>query len=241
MPRVNTIIIENADKFGIADLHQLRGRVGRTNKQAFCYYFIEDKTTLTSDALKRLVALESNSFLGSGSVLAYHDLEIRGGGNLVGEAQSGHIEAIGYSLYLKMLEDEINKLLNQKSVIASVELKISVNAFLNSEFITEDRLRLDIYRRLSKCESVSEINEIYAEIEDRFGKADVYTKQFIDMMMIKVLATNIGVRAISSADQNILITDKNGDKIRLKSPSKDDDDVISEILIYLRRENKKNG
>ncbi|MDA3077112.1 helicase-related protein [Campylobacter sp. JMF_04 NA10] len=238
MPRVNTILIDNADKFGIADLHQLRGRVGRSNKQAFCYYLIGDKTALTSDALKRLVALESNSFLGSGSVLAYHDLEIRGGGNLVGEAQSGHIEAIGYSLYLRMLEDEINKLLNQKTIISSVELKISVNAFLNSEYIAEDRLRLDIYHRLSKCENAMQINEIYAEIEDRFGKADVYTKQFIDMMMIKVLAQNIGVRAISSADVNIVITDKNGEKIRLKSPSKDDDDVLAEILVYLRKENK---
>ena len=113
------------------------------------YFLIKDKTALTQDALKRLVALESNSFLGSGSVLAYHDLEIRGGGNLLGEAQSGHIEAIGYSLYLKMLEEEIGKLLSRKSAAASVELKISVNAFLNSEFIREDRLRLDLYRWLS--------------------------------------------------------------------------------------------
>ena len=199
---------------------------------------IEDKTALTQDALKRLVALESNSFLGSGSVLAYHDLEIRGGGNLLGEAQSGHIEAIGYSLYLKMLEEEIGKLLSRKSVAASVELKISVNAFLNSEFIREDRLRLDLYRRLSKCAEASEVLEIFGEIEDRFGRADIYTKQFIDVMMIKVLATKLGLRVISSMDENILITLANGDKVRLKAQTRDDDDVISEILIYLRRELK---
>ena len=238
MPRVNTIIVENADKFGIADLHQLRGRVGRSNKQGFCYFLIEDKTALTQDALKRLVALESNSFLGSGSVLAYHDLEIRGGGNLLGEAQSGHIEAIGYSLYLKMLEEEIGKLLSRKSAAASVELKISVNAFLNSEFIREDRLRLDLYRRLSKCAEASEVLEIFGEIEDRFGRADIYTKQFIDVMMIKVLATKLGLRVISSMDENILITLANGDKVRLKAQTRDDDDVINEILIYLRRELK---
>ncbi|MBR4140918.1 MAG: DEAD/DEAH box helicase, partial [Campylobacter sp.] len=235
MPSVNTIIIESANKFGIADLHQLRGRVGRSDKQGFCYFLIDDKSELSSDALKRLVALESNSFLGSGSVLAYHDLEIRGGGNLVGEAQSGHIEAIGYSLYLKMLEDEINKLMNQKNVASEVELKISVNAFLNSDFIPHDRLRLDIYRRLSKCEDTAGVYEIFGEIEDRFGRADIYTKQFIDLMVIKVLAQNCGIKAISSMDENILITQSNGEKIRLKARTRDDDDVLDEILSYLRK------
>lgn len=239
MPNVNTIIVENANKFGMADLHQLRGRVGRSSRQGYCYFLIDDKNALSSDAIKRLVALESNSFLGSGSVLAYHDLEIRGGGNLIGEAQSGHIEAIGYSLYLKMLEDEINKLLNQKNSVSNVELKISVNAFLNSDYIREDRLRLDLYRRLSKCENVSEIYEIFGEIEDRFGKADIYTRQFIDIVIIKVLANALKIRAITSSEQNILITLNSGDKIRLKSRSKDDDDVINEILIYLRKESKK--
>lgn len=235
MPSVNTIIIESANKFGIADLHQLRGRVGRSDKQGFCYFLIDDKSELSSDALKRLVALESNSFLGSGSVLAYHDLEIRGGGNLVGEAQSGHIEAIGYSLYLKMLEDEINKLMNQKNVASEVELKISINAFLNSDFIPHDRLRLDIYRRLSKCEDSASVYEIFGEIEDRFGRADIYTKQFIDLMVIKVLAQNCGIKAISSMDENILITQNNGEKIRLKARTRDDDDVLDEILSYLRK------
>lgn len=241
MPNVNTIIVENANKFGIADLHQLRGRVGRSARQGFCYFMVEDKTALNENAIKRLIALESNSFLGSGSVLAYHDLEIRGGGNLIGEAQSGHIEAIGYSLYLKMLEDEINKLMNKKTQNKDVELKIAVNAFLNSDFIREDRLRLDLYRRLSKAETVSQVYEIFGEIEDRFGKADIYTKQFIDLMIIKILANSLNIRSITSAEQNILITYANGEKMRLKSSSKDDDDVLAEILIYLRKENKKHG
>lgn len=201
---------------------------------------VENKTALNEDAIKRLIALESNSFLGSGSVLAYHDLEIRGGGNLIGEAQSGHIEAIGYSLYLKMLEDEINKLMNKKTQNKDVELKIAVNAFLNSDFIREDRLRLDLYRRLSKAETVSQVYEIFGEIEDRFGKADIYTKQFIDLMIIKIFANSLNIRSITSAEQNILITYANGEKMRLKSSSKDDDDVLAEILIYLRKENKKH-
>lgn len=239
LPNANTIIVENANKFGMADLHQLRGRVGRSDKQAYCYFLVEDKDAVSKDALKRLVALEGNSFLGAGSVLAYHDLEIRGGGNIIGEAQSGHIEAIGYSLYLKMLEDEINKLLNQDSAkLDKIDLKLSVSAFLNQEFIREDRLRLEIYRRLSKCKEVAEVYEIQSELEDRFGKIDTFTKQFLDLIIIKILALKAGIKTISNSEQNILVTKNDDEKIRLKSRSKDDDDVLAEILVYLRKDNK---
>ena len=239
LPNANTIIVENANKFGMADLHQLRGRVGRSDKQAYCYFLVEDKDAISKDALKRLVALEGNSFLGAGSVLAYHDLEIRGGGNIIGEAQSGHIEAIGYSLYLKMLEDEINKLLNQDSAkLDKIDLKLSVSAFLNQEFIREDRLRLEIYRRLSKCKEVAEVYEIQSELDDRFGKIDTFTKQFLDLIIIKILTLKAGIKTISNSEQNILITKNDDEKIRLKSRSKDDDDVLAEILVYLRKDKK---
>lgn len=236
LPNANTIIIDDANKFGMADLHQLRGRVGRSSVQGYCYFLVQDKASLSSDAIKRLVALESNSFLGSGSLLAYHDLEIRGGGNLVGEAQSGHIEAIGYSLYLKMLEDEINSLLNKKTFeLKDIDLKLSVNAFLNSDLISEDRLRLELYRRLSKCEETNEVYEIGAEIEDRFGKLDIYTKQFLDIIIIKILASKQGFKAISNYEQNIALTKSDDTKMILKSRSKDDDDLLAEILAYLRK------
>ncbi|MEE3744827.1 transcription-repair coupling factor [Campylobacter porcelli] len=236
IPNANTIIIDEANKFGIADLHQLRGRVGRGSKQGYCYFLVENKDELSDEALKRLVALESNSFLGSGALLAYHDLEIRGGGNLIGEAQSGHIEAIGYSLYLKMLEDEINSLLNKNDKKESqVDIKLSVNAFLNSELISEDRLRLELYRRLSKCNQASEVYEIGGEIEDRFGKLDIYTKQFLDIIVIKIMSAQQGFKSVSSYEQNITLTKIDGTKVALKSPSKDDDDVLAEILRYLRK------
>ena len=242
LPNANTIIIERADKFGIADLHQLRGRVGRSDKQAYCYFLVEDKNELTPDALKRLTALESNSFLGSGGVLAYHDLEIRGGGNIVGEAQSGHIEAIGYSLYLKMLEDAINLLLNEGGARSEkIDLKLSINAFLSQDFIREDRLRLEIYRRLSKCKEVAQVYEIQSELEDRFGKIDLYTSQFLQLIIIKILALKCGFKAVGNAETNIVLTRNNDEKIRLKSRSKDDDDVIEEILVFLRKEAKNAG
>ena len=239
IPNVNTIIIEGADNFGIADLHQMRGRVGRSKRQGYCYFLVKDKAKLTEQSRKRLIALEANSFLGSGSVLAYHDLEIRGGGNLIGEAQSGHIKNIGYSLYLKMLEDAINSLLNNTPVQKKeVEIKLSVSAFINSEYVSEDRVRLELYRRLSKCESVRDVLDIEEEMCDRFGKLDIYTKQFLQIITIKILASKCNIISISNFGQNITLTDKNEQKNYLKSRSKDDDDIIDTTLAFLRTKAK---
>ncbi|MBM0637172.1 DEAD/DEAH box helicase [Campylobacter sp. VicNov18] len=237
LPNANTIIVERSDRFGMADLHQLRGRVGRSDKQGYCYFLIENKNAITKDALKRLVSLESNSFLGSGSILAYHDLEIRGGGNLLGVDQSGHIEQIGYSLYLKMLEDELNAL--SKNEIQQQEnkldLKLNVNAFLNSDLINEERLRLELYRRLSKCKQLYEVYEIEGEIEDRFGKLDIYTKQFLSLIVIKILALN-KFKSISSFGQNIQLITLNDEKEFIQAKSKDDEDVLEAILVHLRKD-----
>ncbi len=240
LPNVNSIIIENADRFGMADLHQLRGRVGRGKRQGFCYFLVENKDALNMDAKKRLVALEANSFLGSGSVLAYHDLEIRGGGNLVGEAQSGHIKNIGYSLYLRMLEEAINTLLNNQTLKKKeVDLKLSISAYLSDELISEDRVRLELYRRLSKCESVNEVYEIEGEIEDRFGKLDTITAQFLQVIIAKILASKLDIKSISSYAQSITIVYDEKRKIFLKARSKDSDDILHELLVYLRGEIKK--
>ncbi len=241
IPNVNTIIIDGSDNFGIADLHQMRGRVGRGKRQGYCYFLVKDKSQLTEQSKKRLIALEANSFLGSGSVLAYHDLEIRGGGNLIGEAQSGHIKNIGYSLYLRMLEDAINMLLNNTPVKKKeVEIKLSINAFISSDCVSEDRVRLELYRRLSKCESVRDVLDMEEEMVDRFGKLDIYTKQFLDVITIKILSATIDIVSISNFGQNITLKDKNEQKSYLKSRSKDDDDVIATVLSHLRKK-VKNG
>ena len=235
IPNVNTIIIDSADHFGMADLHQLRGRVGRSRRQGFCYFLVKDKEELSESAKKHLIALESNSYLGSGSILAYHDLEIRGGGNLVGEAQSGHLKNIGYSLYLRMLEDAINSLLG-KTPIASreVDIKLSISAFISDAYITEDRVRLELYRRLSKCGSIHDVLEIEEEMVDRFGKLDVPTKQFLQLIEIKILATGQNIILISNYGQNITIKYADEKKITLQSRSRDDDDVIATVLLHLR-------
>jgi len=236
MPKVNTIIVDGADRFGMADLHQLRGRVGRGLHEGFAYLIVQDRESITDEAKKRLLVLESNSFLGSGSILAHHDLEIRGGGNLVGDAQSGHIKNIGYSLYIKMLEDAIRELSNNvETNRARVDIKLTISAYISDEIVSEDRLRLDLYRRLSQCDEVFEIYEIEEEMIDRFGELDTITKQFIELMVIKLLAIKKGIKSIMNYGQNITLLYANDKKELLVSSSKDDDDIIGTLLDFLRK------
>ncbi|GAA9077251.1 transcription-repair coupling factor [Helicobacter pylori] len=235
LPNANTIIIDNAQNFGLADLHQLRGRVGRGKKEGFCYFLIEDQKSLNEQALKRLLALEKNSYLGSGESIAYHDLEIRGGGNLLGQDQSGHIKNIGYALYTRMLEDAIYELSGgKKRLEKSVEIQLSVSAFLNPEFIASDSLRLDLYRRLSLCENIDEVGQIHEEIEDRFGKVDDLSAQFLQIITLKILANQLGIIKLSNFNQNITIAYSGEKKESLKAPSKDDNDILETLLKHLR-------
>ncbi len=234
LPNANTIIIDNAQNFGLADLHQLRGRVGRGKKEGFCYFLIEDQKSLNEQALKRLLALEKNSYLGSGESVAYHDLEIRGGGNLLGQDQSGHIKNIGYALYTRMLEDAIYELSGgKKRLEKSVEIQLGVSAFLNPELIASDSLRLDLYRRLSLCENVDEVGQIHEEIEDRFGKIDDLSAQFLQIITLKILANQLGILKLSNFNQNITLTYNNEHKESLKAPSKDDNDILETLLKHL--------
>ncbi len=235
MPRVNTMIVDGADRFGMADLHQLRGRVGRGKVEGYCYFLVENKEALTEQAKRRLIALESNSFLGSGAMLAYHDLEIRGGGNLIGESQSGHIKQIGYALYLRMLEDEI-RILSQEAAPErkSVDIKLSITAYLSEALIPHERVRLELYRRLSGCSDTHDVVEIEQEIEDRFGRPDLPTRQFLDLVVIKILAARKGIERISNYNENITIQYNEEDKKFIKARSRDDDDLISAVLEFLR-------
>ncbi|GAA9871194.1 transcription-repair coupling factor [Helicobacter pylori] len=235
LPNANTIIIDKAQNFGLADLHQLRGRVGRGKKEGFCYFLIEDQKSLNEQALKRLLALEKNSYLGSGESIAYHDLEIRGGGNLLGQDQSGHIKNIGYALYTRMLEDAIYELSGgKKRLEKSVEIQLGVSAFLNPELIASDSLRLDLYRRLSLCENVDEVGQIHEEIEDRFGKIDDLSAQFLQIITLKILANQLGIIKLSNFNQNITLTYNDEHKESLKAPSKDDNDILETLLKHLR-------
>jgi transcription-repair coupling factor (superfamily II helicase) len=233
IPNVNTVIVENADRFGIADLHQIRGRVGRGDKEGYAYFIVKDKEEISEDAKKRLLALEENSFLGSGAVLAMHDLEIRGGGNIIGEAQSGQIKNVGYSMYIKLLEDALRDLSGEAKSEKEVEIKLNINAYISSELVEDERVRIEIYRRLSMVKTLEDIYNIQKELIDRFGKIDTPTNNFLEKMKIKVLATKKGVETISNYGENITIIYPN-DKKFIKAKAKDDIIIIETILQELQ-------
>ena len=237
LPNVNTIIVDGANNFGIADLHQLRGRVGRGTKEGYCYFLVEDKELLSPESTKRLLALENNSELGSGHALAYQDLEIRGGGKILGAQQSGHIKNIGYSMYLRMLEEAINLLSGtiDEDRKKDVDIKLSISAFISTELISEDRIRLELYRRLSRCQEVNDVYEIEEEMIDRFGSLDTNTKQFLSIIIAKILSAQKEIKSISSYGDNITFVYENDTKKLIKSKSKDEDDIIDTTLKYLRK------
>ena len=234
IPNVNTVIVENADRFGIADLHQIRGRVGRGKNEGYAYFLVKDKKELSEDAKKRLLALEENSFIGSGQILALKDLEIRGGGNIIGDAQSGQIKGVGYSMYIKLLEKTLNEMLGEKQEKNDIEVKLNINAYLSDKIISEDRLRLDLYKRLSLCESLKEVFEIEKEIVDRFGKLDKPTQNFIEKIKIKVLASQKGIKSISNYGENITFIYNYDKKEFIKAESKDDEIILETILKKLK-------
>ncbi|MDR2033948.1 MAG: DEAD/DEAH box helicase [Helicobacteraceae bacterium] len=239
LPNANTIIIDGADRFGIAELHQLRGRVGRSRRQGYCYFMIEDEEGLTQEAKKRLLALENNSYLGSGSALAFYDLEIRGGGNILGADQSGHIKQIGYGLYLKMLEEALSDLGGEiKETQKNIEIRLTIKAYISAECVEEERLRLDLYRRFAQTKTIEEVYELADEIADRFGRIDLTTRQFIDLMAIKALASDRGVCVVQNYRQTIAFTLLSGAKEIVSAPSADDDDIISSALNWLRSRQK---
>ena len=239
IPNVNTVIVENADKFGIADLHQIRGRVGRGKHEGYAYFLVKNKDELSEDAKKRLLALEENSFLGSGQVLAMRDLEIRGGGNILGAEQSGQIKGVGYSMYVKMLEDTLRELSGKKVKEDEVEVKLNINAYISDEVVKVDRLRLDLYKRLSLCKTLEEVYEIEKEMVDRFSKLDFPTQNFIEKIKIKVLAKEKNIKSISNYGENITILYNDDKKEFIKAEAKDDEIILETIINKLKVKNKK--
>jgi transcription-repair coupling factor (superfamily II helicase) len=171
--------------------------------------------------------------LGSGAVLAMHDLEIRGGGNIIGEAQSGQIKNVGYSMYIKLLEDSLRDLSGEAKSEKEVEIKLNINAYISSELVEDERVRIEIYRRLSMVKTLEDIYNIQKELIDRFGKIDTPTNNFLEKMKIKVLATKKGVETISNYGENITIIYPN-DKKFIKAKAKDDIIIIETILQELQ-------
>jgi transcription-repair coupling factor (superfamily II helicase) len=201
IPSANTIIINNVDRFGLAEIYQLRGRVGRSNVKAYAYLLISDGSTLTNDAQKRLRVLMDFAQLGSGVNIALNDLRIRGGGNILGFSQSGHIKAIGYELYLKLIEQTVAELKGEvwKEEI-SPEINTDLPVFIPHRYIEESDVRLDIYRRLSTIKDGLELKEMVREIKDRFGPPPKEVLNLISVIKIKIGLKKIGSTRLDVKD-----------------------------------------
>jgi transcription-repair coupling factor (superfamily II helicase) len=207
IPTANTIIINRADTMGLADLYQLRGRVGRSNIKAYSYFLIPGEDVITEEARKRLQAIQEMSYLGAGLRLAMKDLEIRGAGNLLGSEQSGHIHAVGFDLYMEMLEKAVAELKGLK-IEEEFEPSISLraNAFITEEYLDDITLRLSIYRRIASAKTHEVLKAIELEMEDRFGKLPEEVKNLIDIMRLKIMAKNLLVMKIRDIDGMVRIT-----------------------------------
>ena len=207
IPSANTIIINKVDRFGLSEIYQLRGRVGRSNVRAYAYLLISDTATITTDAQKRLKVLMDFSQLGSGVNIALSDLRIRGGGNILGFSQSGHIKAIGYELYLDLIENTIAELkgeIRQEEIFP--EINVDLPVFIPSKYIDESDVRLDIYRRLSTIKDQSELKEMKKEIEDRFGPPPEEVLNLFSVIKIKTGLRSIGSTRLEVKDSSMVFS-----------------------------------
>ncbi|MBI5696796.1 MAG: transcription-repair coupling factor [Nitrospirae bacterium] len=207
IPSANTIIINRADRFGLADLYQLRGRVGRSRRRAYAYLLVPGEDTLSATAQKRLRVLSELTELGAGFKLALHDLEIRGAGNILGHSQSGHISAVGFEMYTRLLEDAVKGLRGEaveESADPALDLKVS--AYIPDSYVSDTAHRLGIYKRLSGAASEAGLREFEAELADRFGPLPEPAKRLVEVMELKVLARALKVGGIHTTPTEIKIT-----------------------------------
>ncbi len=207
VPTANTIIINRADRFGLAQLHQLRGRVGRSHHRAYAYLIAPPKKAMTADAIKRLEAIDSLEDLGSGFTLATHDLEIRGAGELLGDEQSGQMHEIGFSLYTDLLARAVESLKAGREpdleapLDAGVDINLHVPALLPDDYVPDVHLRLILYKRIASCESAEQLRDLQVELIDRFGLLPEATKNLVRIAALKRKAASMGVEKIDAADE----------------------------------------
>ena len=198
MPTVNTLVVDRADRLGLGQLHQLRGRVGRSGQRAYAYLFHPRDRELSEDAYERLKTIGEATELGSGFRIAMRDLEIRGAGTLLGTGQSGHIAAVGYDLYVQMVTEAVAELKGEPvREPAEVKLDLPVDANLSAEYVPKEELRLEAYRRLAEVTTDAEVDDIRTEWEDRYGPVPEEAVRLLDVARLRAEAHRLGVREIN--------------------------------------------
>jgi transcription-repair coupling factor (superfamily II helicase) len=204
IPSANTIIINRADKLGLAQLHQLRGRVGRSHHRAYAYFIVPPKSLLSKDAQKRLEAVEASGELGAGFMLSSHDMEIRGAGELLGDEQSGQIQEIGFSLYSELLERAVNALKSGKQpeldtpMDKGVEVDLQAAALIPEDYLADIHVRLVLYKRISNTETAADLHELQIEMIDRFGLLPEPVKTLFSITVLKQQAEQLGIKKIEA-------------------------------------------
>ncbi|WP_440492739.1 TRCF domain-containing protein, partial [Serratia ureilytica] len=207
IPSANTIIIERADRFGLAQLHQLRGRVGRSHHQAYAYLLTPNPKAMGTDAHKRLEAIASLEDLGAGFALATHDLEIRGAGELLGEDQSGQMTTVGFSLYMELLESAVDALKNGREpsledlTNSQTEVELRMPALLPEDFIPDVNTRLSLYKRIASAKNDGELDELKVELIDRFGQLPDAARNLLQCAALRLHAQKLGIKRIESNER----------------------------------------
>jgi transcription-repair coupling factor (superfamily II helicase) len=207
IPNANTMIINNADRFGLSELHQLRGRVGRWKHRAYCYLLLPPDRPVTPVAAKRLKAIEEYSHLGAGFKIAMRDLEIRGAGNILGPEQSGHIAAVGYEMYCQLLEEAVKGMQNKpRENKPESHIDIGISAYIPKTYIPGDRQRMDVYRRLTRCTSLEMLAGVEADVQDAFGVPPRQAIILFALTELRLLSAIFGIESIIKKEPDIVLT-----------------------------------
>lgn len=197
LPDANTLIVYDADKLGLSALYQLRGRVGRSNKQAYAYFTTKAQKVLTADALKRLTAITDYTDFGSGFKIAMRDLEIRGAGNVLGKEQHGHIARVGYDMYCKLLKEVVEEISGGEIVAHSnVEMKVEIDAYLDAEYISSNDEKIKVYKDIAELKSTEELHELYLDLKDRYGEPSGNLLNLMNIAVIKNMASLINATKV---------------------------------------------
>ncbi len=207
IPNANTLIVDRADKFGLSQLHQIRGRVGRARERAYAYFFYPEEKPLTENAYDRLATIAQHTDLGSGMAVALKDLEIRGAGNILGGEQSGHIAEVGFDLYVRLVGEALAQAKGESvSTDTEIKIELSLDAHLPHDYIKEEKLRMQIYRRLADVKTEKEVDEISEELLDRFGKYVDPVEILLEVSKLRVIARKVGVSEIVQQGRFIKIS-----------------------------------
>ncbi|MCG3122221.1 MAG: Transcription-repair-coupling factor [Phycisphaerales bacterium] len=206
VPTANTIIINDADRFGLAELHQLRGRVGRSKHRAYCYLLLPGDRTVKEVAQKRLRAIEQFSMLGAGFKIAMRDLEIRGAGNILGAEQSGHIAAVGYEMYCRLLETAVHDLRNEKrpDPPSTVAVEIGVAGVIPRPYIPSDLRRLEAYRRASTAATVQELAKVREDLTEAYGDPPAPVQRMLDLAELRIAAAELGCKSVTLREKDVI-------------------------------------